>query len=44
MEILQNVHSYLAYVVLVILILAVFNAVTRSGWQPYVYLAERHSN
>ncbi|MBT8321168.1 MAG: hypothetical protein KJO90_05805 [Eudoraea sp.] len=28
MEILQNVHSYLAYVVLVILILAVFNAIT----------------
>jgi len=30
MEILQNVHSYLAYVVLAILILAVFNAL--SGW------------
>lgn len=28
MEILQNVHSYLAYVVLIVLILAVFNAVT----------------
>ncbi len=28
MEILQNVHSYMAYVVLVILILAVFNAIT----------------
>lgn len=30
MEILQNVHSYLAYVVLAILILAVFNAL--KGW------------
>lgn len=28
MEILQNVHSYLAYVVLLVLILAVFNAIT----------------
>ena len=28
MEILQNVHSYMAYVVLIILILAVFNAIT----------------
>ena len=28
MEILQNVHSYLAYVVLIVLILAVFNAIT----------------
>lgn len=28
MEILVNVHSYLAYVVLVVLILAVFNAIT----------------
>ena len=28
MEILQNVDSYLAYVVLIVLILAVFNAVT----------------
>ena len=27
MEILQNVHSYLAYVVLLVLILAVFNAI-----------------
>jgi uncharacterized membrane protein len=30
MEILQNVHSYLAYVVLAMLILAVFNAL--AGW------------
>ncbi|SNY94743.1 hypothetical protein [Flagellimonas pacifica] len=30
MEILQNLHSYFAYVVLAILILAVFNAIT--GW------------
>ena len=28
MEILVNVHSYLAYVVLIVLILAVFNAIT----------------
>lgn len=30
MEILQNVHSYLAYVVLIVLALAVVNAIT--GW------------
>nr|WP_299072168.1 hypothetical protein [uncultured Allomuricauda sp.] len=30
MQILQNVHSYLAYIVLAILILAVFNAL--AGW------------
>ena len=30
MEILQNVHSYLAYVVLLVLILAVVNAI--AGW------------
>ena len=30
MEILQNLHSYFAYIVLAILILAVFNAL--SGW------------
>ncbi|PRX56680.1 hypothetical protein [Flagellimonas meridianipacifica] len=30
MEILQNLHSYFAYVVLIVLVLAVFNAL--SGW------------
>ncbi len=30
MEILQNLHSYLAYIVLLVLIFAVFNALT--GW------------
>lgn len=30
MEILQNLHSYLAYIVLAVLIFAVFNALT--GW------------
>ena len=30
MEILRNLHSYLAYIVLAVLVFAVFNAIT--GW------------